>query len=279
VIPELPGVYVDHLVRPRGVGDLAHPEAAGEIGSMVGGLGVRSTLSYASDGGEGSLVADVRGRPFGSPAWVAPISWLCTQVEGGTWEDAGRFGPDEVVAGLKEGHADAWLPEAVVRASEFAARALRRALGIGQRGPADCRGPGILVCRCIGVGDRTIRDAIRDGAQDPESIGDATGACTGCRSCRPDVLAVIDEELRPWPEAPGPDRHPIERITLVHGRRVLRALGLPLLDARFEGDTVHVTFGAPEPGATVRIPGAVALVRHTLRETVCDDIRVAPAEA
>lgn len=279
MIPDLPAVYVDHLVRPRGIGDLDRPEAAGEIGSMVGGLGVRFTLAYASDGGEGSLVADVRGRPFGSPALVAPISWLCTQVEGGTWEDAGRHGPDDVVAGLKGGDSDGWLPPSVVRASEFAARALRRALGIGQRGPADCRGPGILVCRCIGVGDRTIRDAIRAGAEDPESIGDATGACTGCRSCRPDVLAIVDEELRPWPAAPGPDRHPIERIALVHGRRVLRALGMALLDARFEGDTVHIRLGEPEARATVRVPGAVALVRHALRETVCDDIRVVPAEA
>jgi bacterioferritin-associated ferredoxin len=279
MIPPLPAAYVHHLVCPTGIGDLPEPQAAGEIGSMVGGLGARFTLTYASDGADGSVVHEARGRPFGSPALVAPISWLCTAVRGQTWEEAGRHDLPAVLSALRGGEDDAWLPPSVERAAEFALRAFRRALGIGHAGPADCTGPGILVCRCIGVGDRTIRQAIHAGARDPEAIGEATGACTGCRSCRPDVLALLDEETRELPVAPGADRHAVERIALVHGRRLLRGLGQDLADARFDGRQVTLAFGERTPWATVRPIGAVALVRHILRETVHDDIRVGPSEA
>ncbi len=276
---ELPIEYVNHLVSPRGLGDLPEPQAAGEIGSMVGGIGARFTLSYASDGGDGSLVADVRGRAFGTPALIAPISWLCSQVEGGSWQDAGRYGPAEIVNGLRGATPGAALPAAVERAAEFAASALRRALGIDLVGPADCRGPGILVCRCLGVGDRPIRAAIAAGRRDPESIGIATGACTGCRSCRPDLLMLIDEETLPLPPDPGHDRHPVERVALVHGARQLRGLGLPLLDARYEHGALHVRLGEPGPNAGIRLPGAIAQLRWVLRETVADDVRVLPRDA
>ena len=244
---------------------------------MVGGLGVRITLTYESDGVNGSRIEAAAGRVFGSAATFAPLSHVLSLLPGATWEEAGRIATaDDIMQAIAEGEPER-LPQSVWRAADFVAKALRRALGIAQHGtPADCTGPGILVCRCIGVGDRAIRDAIRGGATDPEAIGDACGACTGCRSCRSDLLALIDEETRA--DAPGArdDRHPVERITLVQGGRVLRGLGLGLADARVTRDKVRIGFSSRKDWAMVTPVGAVALVRHVLRETVHDDIRVEP---
>jgi len=276
---DLPTTYVSHLVSPRGLGDVTEPHAAGEVGSMVGGLGVRVTLSYRSDPGDTAVIADVRGRAFGSNAAIAPLSWLMEVTRGQTWDEACRHSAEEVVVALGDGASKGQsLPEPVRRASEFAVKALRRALGIARHGmPADLTGQGILVCRCLGVGDRRIRRAIIAGARDPEAVGEDCHACTGCRSCRPDVLALIDEEVAaPWPE-PAADLHPVARIALARGGPMLRALGMPLLGARVVEDTVHVRLGAPAPGAAISPLGAVAQLHYLLRETVHDGIRVEAA--
>lgn len=276
MIPRLPATYVAHLVSPARLGDVAGAHAAGELGSMVGGLGVRITLRYAQDGGRGAVIETAAGRPFGSAAAIAPISWLTGTLTGQTWEDATRHSPEGVLAALSDGAGAEVLPEAVHRAALFCVKALRRALGISQHGqPADCTGPGILVCRCIGVGDRTIREAITKGARTPEEIGERCGAGTGCRSCRPDLLALLDEEHQGLKARPLENGDcPISRITLARGGPTLRAQGMELLSARVGSERVLVRLGPPRTGAAISPPGALAILRHVLRETVGEQVEV-----
>jgi bacterioferritin-associated ferredoxin len=274
VIPELPRSYVDHLVEPRGLGDVQEAHAAGEVGSMVGGLGVRISLAYRSAHTNGSVIGEIRGRAFGSAAAIAPLSWLTEAVSSQGYEEACRHTPASVLAALCDGRDDAEvLPEPVRRAAGFAVQALRRALGVTGH-PADPTGGGILVCRCLGVGDRTIRCAIAAGARDPEAVGEACRASTGCRSCRPDILALIDEETRPPPPPPPADLHPVVRITLARAGPLLRGLGMPLEGASLVGDRVALALGKPGAGATVSPIGAIALTRHLLRETVGEGVQV-----
>lgn len=54
---------------------------------------------------------------------------------------------------------------------------------------------GKLVCSCNAVGDENIRQAIRDGVHEMPEICQKTGAGTGCGSCRPEVKAILDDEL------------------------------------------------------------------------------------
>ncbi len=273
MIPELPRTYVEHVVTPHGLGDVDEPNAAGEIGSMVGGFGVRVSLRYGSDGSNGAVIEQARARVFGSAGLLAPVSWLMEAVEGQNYEAACEHDPAAVVHALCEGNGHE-LPPAVERGADFAVKALRRALGIAVHGmPADIDA-GILVCRCIGVGDRAIRRAIRDGARDPESIGAATGACTGCRSCRPDLMALIDEETRGTLPEPDEALHPAARICLATAGPVLRALGLPLEAAVVEEGAVCIRLGTPRPDCCVSPPGAVAIARQLLRDTVAEDVRV-----
>ncbi len=288
MIPDLPKTYVDHVVDPRGLGDVEEPNAAGEVGSMVGGFGVRISLAYGAADDKGAVIERARGRIFGNAGLLGPVAWLTQAVEGQTYDEACGHDADSIMRALCEGNGHT-LPPSVERGAEFAVKALRRALGIAVNGtPADIDS-GILVCRCIGVGDRTIRRAIRAGALDPEAIGEATGACTGCRSCRPDLLALIDEELRAQLPVPDEALHPVARICMAAAGPVLRGLGLPLDGASVEeglidqgyqqgavaeAGIVRIRLGAPEPGACVSPQGAVAITRQLLRDTVAEAIHV-----
>ncbi len=276
MIQDLPPKYVEHLVAPVGVGDVEEANAAGEFGSMVGGLGVRVTLAYRCTKDQSAVIRDIKTRAFGSAAPIAPLSWLAENVKGQTWEEACEHTSDGVLRALCGcGDGGLCLPPAVRRSAEHAVLALRCALGVSQCGmPADPTGQGILVCRCLGVGDRAIRRAIQEGARDPDAVSEACGSSTGCGSCRSDIRGLIDEELGSPQPPPAPDLHPVERITLARGGPLLRSLGMPLLDARVRDTTVHLTLGTPEPGALVSPLSAEALIRHMLRETVSEEVLV-----
>jgi bacterioferritin-associated ferredoxin len=274
VLPQLPAPYVEHLTHPRGVGDVTLAQAAGEVGSMVGGGGVRVTIAWREDGRR-AVLSEVMARTFGSHALVAPASALVTTASGLVYEDAALLEPVAIERLLRGDDPDAPpLPANVQRACEPVVQAFMRALGVVSAGrPADPLGVGILVCRCLGVGDRQVRQSIREGARTPEQVGARCRAGTGCRSCRPDLWCLLDEELLPPTEAPGEARHPVARIVWARAGRELRCLGLRLTDV--EVVDAPGTEGVVEIGleATRERPetlelGAVAIVRHVLRETV-----------
>jgi assimilatory nitrate reductase catalytic subunit len=85
-------------------------------------------------------------------------------------------------------------PVAVARAwacEQFAANAPPLTLLAG-RPPADARDPGRKICVCLNVGANTILDAIRTkNLIDVGAISDATGAGTGCGSCRPEIESLL----------------------------------------------------------------------------------------
>ena len=62
------------------------------------------------------------------------------------------------------------------------------------RPAGDLPDPGPTVCACNGVGRNTITDAIAAGAFTPDAVGIATGAGTGCGSCRTEIGRLCDGE-------------------------------------------------------------------------------------
>lgn len=276
MIPVLPAPYVEHLVHPRGVGDVLLAQAAGEVGSMVGGSGVRVTLSWRQDERGRAVIGEVMARVFASHALVAPASALVEAAAGLSYDDAALLGAAALEQALRGPGPDvAPLPAPVVRGCEQVAEAFLRALGTETHGrPADPLGMGILVCRCLGVGDRQVRQAIRQGARTPEEIGDRCRAGTGCRSCRPDLWTLIDEELLLPSSAPPGVTDPVARIVWARGARDLRCLGLTLhaVEVGREGVSIAVEAARAQPD-TLDL-GAVALIRHLLRETVAPHVPV-----
>lgn len=273
VIPSLPPSYVEHLVSPRGLSDVPAAEAAGQRGSMVGGMGVRVTLAWGHGGNGQAVIRHVGARVFGSAAPIAPASALVGHAVGMSPEEAEALRPQDLLDHLLGGHPDV-LPRAVHKGAVFVVDALRCALGLPLCRPADPQGRGILVCRCLDVGDREIRDAIRRGANTPEAVGEGCGAGTGCRSCRPDVLVLIHEALNgPWP-APPADLHPAARIAWARVGPVLAAHGRPVRDARVTDGQVEIVTSEAAREASVSVRGALGIARYVLRETVAEDLDV-----
>jgi bacterioferritin-associated ferredoxin len=276
VIPPLPAPYVEHLVCPHGVGDVTLAQAAGEVGSMVGGGGVRVTLAWRDAGRGRAVIGEALARVFGSHALVAPASALTQHVIGLDAAAAAAVTPDDLVNLLTGPSPDAPpLPVIVARACESVVEAWHRALGTAGRGrPADPLGMGVLVCRCLGVGDRQVRQAIRQGARDPEAVGDRCRAGTGCRSCRPDIWTLIDEETAPDGVAPTASLPPVARIVWARGVPLLRSLGMRLTDVRVDNGSVAVAAEPTRPRPDLSGMGVVAVVRHLLRETVGPHVTV-----
>jgi MoaA/NifB/PqqE/SkfB family radical SAM enzyme len=71
----------------------------------------------------------------------------------------------------------------------------------------------LIVCKCIGVREKTIRKAVKDGCHTVKQVRDSTEACTGCRTCAADIKLLIscEEEGRPFNPTelppPVPTRH------------------------------------------------------------------------
>jgi assimilatory nitrate reductase catalytic subunit len=59
------------------------------------------------------------------------------------------------------------------------------------RAPGAQTDEGPLVCACNAVGAGRITAAIAKGAEDADAVGAATGAGTGCGSCRPEILRML----------------------------------------------------------------------------------------
>ena len=93
------------------------------------------------------------------------------------------------------------LPPVDWLASLFAEGALEpraRAWLLAGAPPGVAASEGPLVCACLGVAAGRIDRAVARGARTLEEVGRATGAGTGCGSCRPEILGRLNAA------APGP---------------------------------------------------------------------------
>jgi nitrite reductase (NADH) large subunit len=69
------------------------------------------------------------------------------------------------------------------------------AICVGDLSPLESGADGALVCSCHNVGADVIRSAVRDGCEDVPSLKACTKAGTGCGSCVPVLLELLESEL------------------------------------------------------------------------------------
>ena len=62
----------------------------------------------------------------------------------------------------------------------------------------------MLVCQCNGVSDRSVRRAVRKGAQTPVDVGYACGAGACCGGCVPLIEKIIRIESTRHQATPTP---------------------------------------------------------------------------
>jgi bacterioferritin-associated ferredoxin len=66
----------------------------------------------------------------------------------------------------------------------------------------------MLVCHCMRVNDRTIRQCVREGARCPEQVAESCYAGVACGGCVPVVEALIRLETQRSEHASHPSRPP-----------------------------------------------------------------------
>ncbi len=186
----------DHARRPRNVGKLLNASAVGDIGSIVVGDALRF---YISVDGAGKRITQAKFQVFNCSDQVGASSALTELVVGRALSECRQLGHGELARHL------GGLDHALLPAQLWAVVGLQAAIAayLGEvLEPDEELDP--LLCRCFAIAEETVRTAVAvHGCSSVEEVVTATGAGTGCGSCRSDIPKLIDEVLRK-PAAPPP---------------------------------------------------------------------------
>ena len=185
-------LYADHQRTPRNIGKLLNANATGDVGSIVVGDALRFYIQIADE-----RVTAAKFQVFNAGEQVAAASALTELVAGHSLDEARALLPADLCRHLG-GLAFDLLPVRV-----WAIDALRAAVDSyrGEESDADEEGEALL-CRCHNISEATVQESIRVmDLSDVEGVVNATGAGSGCGSCRADIPRLIDA-VRNTPATP-----------------------------------------------------------------------------
>lgn len=176
----------DHTRRPRNIGKLLNATAIGDVGSIVAGDALRFYIGVV-DG----RISAARFQVFNSADQVGAASVVTEIAVGKTLEEANRLSSIDVrqaLGALEVEH----LPPQV-----WALEGLRSAIAVVQGVVLEYDTEGEpIICRCHGITETTIRQAITvGGAKTLDEVVAATRAGSGCGTCRPDISKLITDVL------------------------------------------------------------------------------------
>ena len=270
----------DHFFHPRNVGDIENPDAVGEVGSLACGDALKLMLKLDTS----KRIVDAKFKTFGCGSAIASASALTEMVRGKTLDEAAMI-TDNDIADYLDG-----LPEQKMHCSVMGREALEAAIanykGVKIEKPID---EGIIVCKCFGVTDNKIAHEVREHKL--TTIEQVTNFCKaggGCRSCHPQIQAIIDEVWQKEKEKAlaGKGAMPVKKLTNIQKimmtqetierviRPILQADGgdIELIDV--DGDRVMVSFR----GSCAACSGSKVTLKSTveakLRELVADSLIV-----
>jgi NifU-like protein len=247
----------DHQRKPRNVGKLLNASAVGDVGSIVVGDALRFYISVS-----GGKITQAKYQVFNCADQVASSSVLTEVVAGKTFAEAKLLGPREICAHL------GGLDPTALPPRLWAVDGLKSAIAAYESDEIDSDTElDPLLCRCFGIAEETARQAVRvSGCTTVDEVVNATGAGTGCGTCRADIPRLIEEATTPQapaaPPAGQPRQGPAGRIqTLLRIQRLVAAklqpqwqikgVALELWD--FDGRVIKVRMsGKTQPGDEMR---------------------------
>ncbi|MGQ3685623.1 MAG: Fe-S cluster assembly protein NifU [Candidatus Loosdrechtia sp.] len=270
----------DHFFNPRNVGEIENPDAVGEVGSLACGDALKLMLKLDKSG----RITDVKFKTFGCGSAIASASALTEMLKGKTLDDAAKI-TDNDIAEYLDG-----LPEQKMHCSVMGREALEAAIanyrGLKLEKPFE---EGTIVCKCFGVTDNKISHEVREHKLTTvEQVTNYCKAGGGCRSCHPQIQAIINEvwqkekekEMLAQARASGKKMTNIQKMKLIEDiiekdiRPTLQADGgdIELID--IEGDLIKVSFR----GSCVECPSSKVTLKSTvearLREFVTNSLIV-----
>jgi NifU-like protein len=240
----------DHARRPRNVGKLLNASAVGDVGSIVVGDALRFYITVAD-----RRITQAKFQVFNCADQVAAASLVTEAVVGRTLDEARSLGQREICA-----HAGG-LDHVLLPPRLWAIDGLRSAVAAYTSEEVESDHElDPLLCRCFGISEETVRQAVKiNGCTTVDEVVGATGAGSGCGTCRADIPRLIDEATQPAQkaEAPAaaagqPRQGPAGRIqTLLRIQRLVGTRLVPAWQARgatvelwdFDGRMVKVRTG------------------------------------
>jgi len=262
------------FLHPKNVGEIKHPDAAGEVGSMICGDALRLTLKIDR---KNNTIMDAKFQTFGCASAIASSSALTELIKGKTIDEALKISNQDIAEYL------GGLPKEKMHCSVMGREALEAAIDnfTGEEKP---RIEGKIICECFEVSEEKIRKvAIENHLTTVEDITNYTKAGGGCGSCIPEIEAILKDIwfVKPVPERPARPKKltNLQKIALIQDiiekeiRPRLQADGgdLELMD--IEGNRVIIGLRAMCVGCPM---GEVTTkgIEDKLKELVSNDITV-----
>src|SRR3989304_2533386 len=259
---------------------MENPDAVGEVGSLACGDALKLMLKLDKS----ERIVDVKFKTFGCGSAIASASALTEMVKGKTLAEAAKITDNDIAEYLNG------LPEQKMHCSVMGREALEAAIanyrGLKIEKPVD---EGAIVCKCFGVTDNKIAHETREHKL--TTIEQVTNYCKaggGCRSCHPQIQAIIDEIWQKEKEKVMIEkaRKPAKKLTNIQKMKLIQETierdirpalqsdggDIELFDV--DGDRVMVSFR----GSCVECPSSKVTLKSTveakLREFVTDTLIV-----
>jgi NifU-like protein len=179
----------DLFLHPKNVGEIEHPDAVGEVGSIVCGDALKLYLKVDK---ESNKIIDARFQTFGCASAIASSTALTELIKGKTLDEALKVSNRDIAEYL------GGLPREKMHCSVMGREALEDAIANyrGEKPPEVEEGE--IVCQCYGITDNKIRREIRESnLHTVEDVTNFTKAGGGCESCIPEIEKILKEE---WAE-------------------------------------------------------------------------------
>jgi nitrogen fixation NifU-like protein len=178
----------EHFTKPQNVlmGDEAGfaANARGQTGNIKCGDQMLMLLKIDND-----VISDIRWKTYGCASAIASTSMLSQMVKGMKIEDAYKIKPDDLVAKL------GGLPDYKIHCSVLGDKALRAAIDdyLEKTGRAGLLKEAVTeICHCLGITDKDIETAYKNGAKSWEALQQATKIGTVCGGCKTRAMELLD---------------------------------------------------------------------------------------
>ena len=177
----------DHFTNPRNVlmeDESSFPsDGRGQAGNVKCGDQMLMLLRIKDD-----VITDVRWKTYGCASAIASTSMLSEIIKGMNISDAYKIRPEDLVEKL------GGLPDYKIHCSVLGDKALRAAIDdyLAKQGRAgELVEAATVICHCLGISDKDIENAFKNGARSWEQLQQATKIGTGCGGCKEKAMEFL----------------------------------------------------------------------------------------
>jgi len=181
-------IVKEHFINPRNIlineKDFDY-DAKGEVGNIKCGDQMVMYIKVRDN-----IIVDCRWRTYGCASAIASTSMLSEAVKGMSIEDAYNITPKDIAKKL------GGLPENKIHCSVLGDKALKEAI----KNYVKTHGVSFnikeeenkVVCKCIGVTEKDIEEAVLEGARDYQRLQEITKIGTVCGKCKDEAIKKME---------------------------------------------------------------------------------------